>query len=533
MNHKRRLLAFAAGLSAVAVASVAGASSSSAAPTGATTLAAPAGKVTIWTDADRKAAVDRVASAWGAARGIDVDVVQKDFGKIRDDLKTVERGDRSRRDRRRARLDRRARGQRPRAPALPVARDAGAVPAVRARRVLVRHGRQAPLRRPGRDREHRPRRQHEAREGADELRRPRRRRRSRSRGRSRGNLAIAVQQGDERRRVPHVPVLLGPLRLRVRHEPRRQPRPVGHRRSTRRGSSATRRRSTRGTRPASSTRRSTTAPPRRVPQGQGGLLDHRPVERRTASRRRASASDRPDAEDPAATRCRSSASRASWSRSSPSNHGVESAAKDLVGNYMMSQASQTALAAANGRYPANTRRRARVSGPDAEGSSASPARGGVAMPNIPQMSAVWSDLGVGVGEVDEGLRRHAGAGVLRDRGPQHREQDRLARIGAGRLRAPRPLSPTPMATTSPPALRSPPARVARLGVVAAVARSSPPSRARSASRSRSRCSRSSTRSRVWAAYVLATDEQWIALADPRRGDARDRRGLPLLGARSR
>ena len=35
-------------------------------------------------------------------------------------------------------------------------------------------------------------------------------------------------------------------------------------------------------------------------------------------------------------------------------HGVESAAKDLVGNYMMRRRSQTALAAANGRYPANT-----------------------------------------------------------------------------------------------------------------------------------------------------------------------------------
>ena len=46
--------------------------------------------VTIWTDADRKAAVDKIASAWGTSRGVNVVVVQKDFGKIRDDLKTVD-----------------------------------------------------------------------------------------------------------------------------------------------------------------------------------------------------------------------------------------------------------------------------------------------------------------------------------------------------------------------------------------------------------------------------------------------------------
>ena len=46
--------------------------------------------VTIWTDADRKAAVDKIASAWGTSRGVNVVVVQKDFGKIRDDLKTVQ-----------------------------------------------------------------------------------------------------------------------------------------------------------------------------------------------------------------------------------------------------------------------------------------------------------------------------------------------------------------------------------------------------------------------------------------------------------
>jgi len=46
--------------------------------------------IRIWTDADRKAAVEKVAGAWATSRGVDIEVVQKDFGKIRDDLKTVQ-----------------------------------------------------------------------------------------------------------------------------------------------------------------------------------------------------------------------------------------------------------------------------------------------------------------------------------------------------------------------------------------------------------------------------------------------------------
>src|SRR4051794_24021007 len=45
--------------------------------------------VTIWTDQNRKADVQSVAQAWGAARGVTVNVVVKDFGSIRDNLKTV------------------------------------------------------------------------------------------------------------------------------------------------------------------------------------------------------------------------------------------------------------------------------------------------------------------------------------------------------------------------------------------------------------------------------------------------------------
>src|SRR3954471_15136673 len=54
--------------------------------------AAAATTIRIWTDQDRKAAVDRVTSAWGNSKGVDVEVVVKPFGNIRDDLKTVQAG---------------------------------------------------------------------------------------------------------------------------------------------------------------------------------------------------------------------------------------------------------------------------------------------------------------------------------------------------------------------------------------------------------------------------------------------------------
>jgi arabinogalactan oligomer/maltooligosaccharide transport system substrate-binding protein len=43
----------------------------------------------IWTDKDRRADIERIAKAWAATRGVDVVVVQKEFGDIRDGLKTV------------------------------------------------------------------------------------------------------------------------------------------------------------------------------------------------------------------------------------------------------------------------------------------------------------------------------------------------------------------------------------------------------------------------------------------------------------
>jgi arabinogalactan oligomer / maltooligosaccharide transport system substrate-binding protein len=73
-----------------------------------------------------------------------------------------------------------------------------------------------------------------------------------------------------------------------------------------------------------------------------------------------------------------------------SAHNVDSAAKDLVVNFFSTPTAQTALAAAGGRAPANVK--AKAADPIlAQFGAAS--KGGVAMPNIPQMASVWSDLG--------------------------------------------------------------------------------------------------------------------------------------------
>src|ERR671921_1180675 len=44
----------------------------------------------IWTDKDRRADIERIAKAWASSRGVDVVVVEKGFGDIRDQLKTIQ-----------------------------------------------------------------------------------------------------------------------------------------------------------------------------------------------------------------------------------------------------------------------------------------------------------------------------------------------------------------------------------------------------------------------------------------------------------
>jgi arabinogalactan oligomer/maltooligosaccharide transport system substrate-binding protein len=71
-------------------------------------------------------------------------------------------------------------------------------------------------------------------------------------------------------------------------------------------------------------------------------------------------------------------------------HNVLSAAQDLVVNYFSQPGAQTELAAAGGRAPANLK--AKATDPILAQFGAA-GKGGVPMPNIPQMSSVWSDLG--------------------------------------------------------------------------------------------------------------------------------------------
>ena len=72
-------------------------------------------------------------------------------------------------------------------------------------------------------------------------------------------------------------------------------------------------------------------------------------------------------------------------------HGLETKAKDLVGSHMLTKSAQLALAAANGRAPANTDAAKSVSNPILKQFAAAGV-GGVPMPNIPEMSSVWGDL---------------------------------------------------------------------------------------------------------------------------------------------
>jgi maltose-binding protein MalE len=75
-----------------------------------------------------------------------------------------------------------------------------------------------------------------------------------------------------------------------------------------------------------------------------------------------------------------------------STHGVSALAQDFVANYMTKPSAQLALALAEGRYPASTTAGKSVHDKVlAEFGRAG--KGGVPMPNIPQMNNVWGYLG--------------------------------------------------------------------------------------------------------------------------------------------
>jgi len=73
-------------------------------------------------------------------------------------------------------------------------------------------------------------------------------------------------------------------------------------------------------------------------------------------------------------------------------HGVESAARSLVSEYMATEKAQYQLSALNDRYPANKAAALRVQNPQLKAFGAAGA-GGIPIPNIPQMNSVWGPLG--------------------------------------------------------------------------------------------------------------------------------------------
>ncbi len=73
-------------------------------------------------------------------------------------------------------------------------------------------------------------------------------------------------------------------------------------------------------------------------------------------------------------------------------HGVGSAAIDLVTNYMAQPAAQVAVALAGGRPPANLKAGKLVKDP-VLAAFGKAGVGGVPLPNIPQMASVWNELG--------------------------------------------------------------------------------------------------------------------------------------------
>ncbi len=75
-----------------------------------------------------------------------------------------------------------------------------------------------------------------------------------------------------------------------------------------------------------------------------------------------------------------------------SAHGVATASKDFVANYMAGAGPQYTLALANNRYPANKTAGKRVTDPALKQIGIA-SKGGVPMPNIPEMNSVWGDLG--------------------------------------------------------------------------------------------------------------------------------------------
>jgi arabinogalactan oligomer / maltooligosaccharide transport system substrate-binding protein len=75
------------------------------------------------------------------------------------------------------------------------------------------------------------------------------------------------------------------------------------------------------------------------------------------------------------------------------SHGVDTLARDFIACYMLKPAAQLDLAQVNARIPANTRAASNYK-VSIESRFGRAGLGGVPVPNIPQMSSVWTDLGL-------------------------------------------------------------------------------------------------------------------------------------------
>jgi arabinogalactan oligomer / maltooligosaccharide transport system substrate-binding protein len=83
-------------------------------------------------------------------------------------------------------------------------------------------------------------------------------------------------------------------------------------------------------------------------------------------------------------------------------HGVDTLARDFVASYMMTPAAQLDLAESNARMPANNRA-AQDYHVTIESRFGKAGIGGTPVPNLPQMSSVWTDLGVAWAKSTQGV----------------------------------------------------------------------------------------------------------------------------------
>ena len=105
-------------------------------------------------------------------------------------------------------------------------------------------------------------------------------------------------------------------------------------------------------------------------------------------------------------------------------HGLDTLARDFVASFMMTPSAQLDLAETNARIPANSRAAADYEDM-IEAKFGRAGLGGVPVPNLPQMSSVWTDLGLAWDEVDAGSGGDPRERCVQERGEEHPREDRL------------------------------------------------------------------------------------------------------------